>query len=437
MIRRLAIGIALAVATLMAGTASYAKDDPTAAVPALITAGKVPCTLTASRFITEATTQDKDKTKAKFYELACSEGLGYVLIAPDDKTKPVSVFDCATSSEPGPDGKKGALACTLPANASSQTAFQTAITKLNDPCTISKTRSIGAAPDKIYFELACDSGAGYILVIPRTTDAGATQAYNCMDMDPNGSVKCTLTDKDAYVAKVAGKLLAASGKTCVVAKTRYVGEATDSTFFYEASCQAGDGYMLQASATGDLKNAIACTAATQMLGGCTLIDVRAAETEQNGLYTSLSKKAGFDCDVAKYGAFPPDGKNDIVELQCSNRPDGGVGVFPLRGGAPMVYDCLRSESLGYRCSYTKTDMLYSKLSAQLQAKGRGSCTVNGARSFGATDTTDLVEVSCSDGNPGWVIEYPHLSLAPADLLTCGQAAHMSPDGCQLPTNHKH
>jgi len=172
------------------------------------------------------------------------------------------------------------------------------------------------------------------------------------------------------------------------------------------------------------------------MGGCTLTDTRAALTAENALYSDLAKKAGFNCDVAKYGPFPVQGAVDVVELKCSNREDGGVGVFPVKG-VSIVYDCIRSVNQGYACTYTKPELNYPKLTAQLVARGRTSCTVSGARPFGANDTYDYVEVACADGGPGWVIQYPLTAQKPNDLLNCAQAANLAPGGCQLPTNKRH
>ena len=81
-----------------------------------------------------------------------------------------------------------------------------------------------------------------------------------------------------------------------------------------------------------------------------------------------------------------------------------------------------------------------ELETQLQAKGKPSCQVSGARPFGRTTSgEDLVEVACSDGGPGWVLQYPATGGSnPNTLLNCAQAAQMGGGGgCQLPTNMKH
>ncbi len=57
-----------------------------AAAPGLIEAAHVPCTLSEARFMFRAT--GADKSKAKVYEVACQEGLGYVIVTLRRKPTP-------------------------------------------------------------------------------------------------------------------------------------------------------------------------------------------------------------------------------------------------------------------------------------------------------------------------------------------------------------
>jgi hypothetical protein len=90
---------------------------------------------------------------------------------------------------------------------------------------------------------------------------------------------------------------------------------------------------------------------------------------------------------------------------------------------------------GYRCSFTKPDAAFPRLTADLKGLGKGSCTVSGSRIIGQTATQGFVEVACSDGLPGWVMAYPlgQTTPKPAELLSCLQAKGVG-GGCKLPTN---
>jgi len=74
----------------------------------------------------------------------------------------------------------------------------------------------------------------------------------------------------------------------------------------------------------------------------------------------------------------------------------------------------------------------------LKAKGT-SCAVNDARPYGRTsEGADLIEVSCADGAPGWVLEYPPHAAEPSGAVrNCLQAAASRGGGCQLAANKSH
>ncbi len=434
MMRRFGIGLALALATsvVMSATASFAKDTSATDLPPLIAAGNIPCTMTDSRFVAEGT--GSDKIKAKYYEAACKEGMGYVVVAKEKVPTP-EAFDCFSMGQPGPDGKPGSLVCKLPANAKPILGLQASFATTGASCEVSNARLIGSSAKNTFVEIACQGGVGYIFGMARQTGGAAPVVVSCIDPSAKDNLKCTLTDPAQQLATVTAKLMTASGKQCNVKDRRYVGTTTDGTGIYEVACDDGKGWMIE-TAGDTFKTAVGCAQASNIAGGCTLTDARAAETAQSALYTSLSKKAGFDCSVSKYAAFPIDAKDkEVVEMACSNRTDGGVGVFPLGSSIkPVVYDCVRAQAEGYRCSFTPESAVYSKYSADLKAMGKGSCVVSGARALGKTDNSDLIEVACADGGSGWVMEYatngpPAPHLTPCSITTMG-------GGCQLPTNKK-
>ncbi len=227
---------------------------------------------------------------------------------------------------------------------------------------------------------------------------GEVVANSCLLYDEGGTVSCKLTDKATQLG-IVDTLNTAAAKNCAIKDKRYV-LSTKTDNYFEVACQDGKGYMLQqAASNGAFVKAIDCAQAGFVGGGCTLSDAVAAQTEQAGLYTKLATKAGFDCKVEKYGMLPSqDPRKEIVELKCANRPDGGIGIFTATTNT--VYDCITSEMNGYRCSFTKPDEAFPRLTADLKGLGKGSCTVSGARIIGQTATDGYVEVACSDGLPG-------------------------------------
>ena len=402
------------------------REKGMADTPALATAAGLNCTVTDAVWIGE----DK-KTGQSYYEVACNPGLGGVLLVKKDDPKP-AFYPCLETAKPGPDGKPGSLACKLPANADPVQAIAPFVAKSGVTCAIDKARSIGASTKNTFFEVSCQGGYGFIVVASYPADANLeVKANTCLAYEPGGNLSCELTSRESQLAMV-DTLAAASGKNCAVTNKRYILSSTTGSMYFEVACQDGKGYVLERAANGSLARAIDCANAP---GGaeCTLTDAREAKTEQAGLYSRLATKAGFPCTVEKYALFPARvARQEVVELKCSDRPDGGVAVFTADGG--KVYNCIIAELQGYRCSFTPTAASVIKISADLKALGKGSCVVNDARVIGRTETGDgFIEVSCADGLPGWVLNYGPNSDTPKEVLSCKQAAGIG-GGCKMPTN---
>nr|WP_295111944.1 hypothetical protein [uncultured Caulobacter sp.] len=445
--KRFAIGLAaaLAVAVLTPAVVISAqkeeKGKPAAVdakareagmkdAPALIQASGAGCTVSDARFIGE----DK-KAGSKYYEVACNEGMGFALIAKKDVAP--QVYTCLESSQPAADGKKGGLACILPGNANPGAGLSAYVKKGGATCDIENTRAIGSGAKNAYFEVACKGGAGYIVQTTAPMNINGDVVVNsCLLYEEGGNVSCKLTNRQTQLGVVdtLNTGAAAAGTACAIKDKRYV-LSTKTDNYFEVSCQDGKGYMYQqTAANGAFARAIPCAQAGFVGGGCTMTDAVAAQTEQAGFYSKLATKAGFPCDVEKYGMLPSaDPKKEVVELKCKGNDVGGIAVFTATGGT--VFDCLTAEFNGYRCSFTKKDNQYARLSQDLVGFNKASCKVSDARVIGSTDTEGFVEVACSDGLPGWVLGYPTGVAKPAakEFLSCVQAKGIG-GGCKLPTN---
>ena len=154
---------------------------------------------------------------------------------------------------------------------------------------------------------------------------------------------------------------------------------------------------------------------------------RAASAEQAGLYTKLAKSAGSNCAVERYAVFPNNGDKEVVEMVC-NDGNGAIGMFPATGKG-QVLDCAHALLAGYRCTLGKVD--YAPLTADLRKLGKNECTVSStAAPLKAPDGTLRLEVACSDGLPGYVINYAPDGGA-KEAVACTFAGN-----CTLPTNKK-
>ena len=146
------------------------------------------------------------------------------------------------------------------------------------------------------------------------------------------------------------------------------------------------------------------------------------------LYTRLAKAAGSNCEVDRYAVFPSTTDKDTVELVCKDG-GGGVGIFPATGKG-MVLDCGHALAAGFKCGINKADAGYAELTADLRKFEQKSCTVSNSRlAAKTTKGTILVEVACSDGLKGYMMEFDPTSYAAVNVTNCAFAG-----GCKLPGN---
>ncbi|WP_374572934.1 hypothetical protein [Phenylobacterium sp.] len=423
--------VAVISATKDEGVSEASRKQGMAEAPALAQAAGVTCQVQDARFIGKAEDK-KAKTVTSYYEVDCDKGLGFVIQAPKDGTP--SVFNCLETSLPGPDGKVSGLACKLPGNENMVADVAPLMEKASTPCTIEKARSIGQTKANTFLEVLCQGGTGYILQAgsPPTPDRDV-QAVNCLLYDEASSnLKCTLVDKAARLA-VVDTYAAEAANGCTVKDKRYMLTTKTGDTYFEAACENGKGYVYKIDAAGKLDQTIDCAKADFVGGGCTLTDARAAQTEQAGLYSRLSKEAGFNCDVSKYAVLPGPSGKDVVELQCGNRPDGAVGIFGASASDSSIYDCAHAPLAGYRCVLTKPDS--SVLTADLKKMGKSSCDVKDSRLIGRTAKgTAFMEVNCVDGLAGYMLEYNLTpKIEPTGATGCAFAKGIA-GGCKLPGN---
>jgi hypothetical protein len=441
--RRIAAVVAAVVAGVLApaavisapkeaGISEAARKQGMAEAPALATAGGVSCQVADARFIGK--TQDKKtKVTTSFYEVDCDQGLGFVLQSVSDNPKP-NAFNCLETSQPGADGKPTGLACQLPGNANLLGDLTPLLAAAKTDCTVEKARSIGQTASNSFLEVLCQGGGGFILQAGApAVPTSPVVATNCLLYDDAGSnLKCELADKAARLA-VVDAYAAQAANGCTVKDKRYMLTTRDGDTYFEAACTDGKGYVYKVASSGKLTSTIECSKAEFVGGGCTLTDARAAQTEQAGLYTRLSKAAGFNCNVSKYAPLPGPAGRDVVELKCDNRPDGAIGVFAAAAADSVVYDCAHAQVAGYRCVLTKADS--SLLTADLKKLGKTSCEVKDSRLIGKTQKgTAFIEVNCSDGLAGYMVEYNVAPKMEATGATGCAFAKGIAGGCKLPGN---
>ena len=397
-----------------------------AEAPAVVQAAGLGCQVSDARFVGKSN-DPKTKAATSYYEVACGQNMGYILQQPVGGTP--AVFSCIEVAPPaGQAPKEGALTCVLPGNSDPKAQLGPMLSKAGVQCVPEKSRGIGQTKENTFVEVACQGGAGYILIASAPLDpAKPAQAQNCLNFDEGGgNVKCELTDKATRLAVVDG-YAAAAKNGCAIKDRRFIGTAKDGADYFEVACQDGKGYVYKI-AGGQLAQAIGCAQAQGILGGCTLTDARQATAEQAALYTKLAKNAGSNCDVDHYALFPMRGNDEVVELVCKSG-GGGIGIFPATGKG-QVLDCGHALAAGYKCSLSK-DTGYAALTEDLRKFNQKSCTVSNSRVVGKTAKgTVMVEVACADGFKGYMIEY---NTAPT-VTAVGATGCAFAGGCKLPGN---
>ena len=326
------------------------------------------------------------------------------------------------------------LSCRLPENADPKKGLQPIVAQVaaGAQCTVANARYIGGkTTGETFYEIGCGASPGFVL---ETMKGQPPKTISCDLMSGNMTCKYTTQEQlDAVAKQKAGAVLALSGKTCQMTKARTIGLLESGEYAYEVACQDGTGF--HPGIPGFRPPSTRPSAAPSPPDSCKLSDATKAESAETGTYTRLAKAGGFQCDVAKYRFIGMQNKDEVVELQCANRPDGAVAVFPSDNKSPAKFmDCITVGALGQECKLTSPTVLYSKYTQALASKGKKTCTVSGAKWLATTQSGDnYIETACSDGLPGWVIVMSPAGSA-TELRTCGEVK--ASVACTLPGNAK-
>ena len=447
--RLIAIGLAAALLAVglspVAASAADKPAKPTAdsknhdqgmtEAPPLVQQSSIPCTMNDARFIGQGKSKNTATGKeedSKYYEVACQEGLGYIIISPVAGT-PIG-YDCLMMSTNKPKaGEKetGQVYCKLPGNTDPLKSFQPILAKGGiSNCTPSQGRWIGITTDfKLdQYEIACSEGMAYIISYPRLGTERKFAVGSCLDAE---DAVCQYYPKEKRIAQLSTWATPAK-RPCQVTDGRYLGTLKDSgNTYYEIACSDQiSGFVLEVDPHGMYVTSIDCAKASTLAGGCTLTNAVAAQTQEIGTYSKLAKSIGFACDVKSYHSFGADQSGrEVVELVCNDHPDGVIAILPVdKGQKGEYFNCARAEIRQLKCALTPPQATYAKLSSQIAGAGK-TCQVSNARGIGTTkDGAEFVETACS-GAPGAVIEYQPNSEQVKAVMTCAQASAAIGQSC--------
>jgi hypothetical protein len=268
------------------------KDDMLKNASATAQSLGLACTVTDAEAVSanKVTTQDGKVVRAETYEIACSEGLGYFVVA-QAPIPPVgySCFRIEGQHEAAvAKGEKFDEACVLPANQNLKAMAQTMISHAGAACTVTKIQWNGdsASAGSEYTEAACDDGKGFMLATPLPGSTAAIAVKTCPESAAAG-VPCQLSGNGS------------SPSAASLASTYLNGKPTYDTFKAYIASQG-----IKCNATG----------------------VRAIGKENVR-------------------------KRHVVEFQCPEYPKGLVAFIPLDDStAPFqTLDCDAAKKIGAVC----------------------------------------------------------------------------------------
>jgi hypothetical protein len=241
---------------------------------AMLKALQISCQLTDAQHIAAGkATADGKPVDIGLYEVACADGMGYLLTLRDLST--ASGISClaasATQSSDTPDPGKVDLKCRLPANQSVGEMATTVMRNAGTTCAARKVKWLGesAQPKLDYTEVACSDDRGFVLRTPTPGSAGNIDVLSCQDAASHGA-KCQLSASGPAVVPAAPapesqarptlqwfkEALSRNGVACDVKKARIVGrESIKRRYIVEYQCpQQPHGVVAYVPSDGDTVN---------------------------------------------------------------------------------------------------------------------------------------------------------------------------------------
>ncbi|MGH8264364.1 MAG: hypothetical protein ACRETU_05405 [Steroidobacterales bacterium] len=243
----------------LAKARAAARESSTPLVRAL----ELNCEITEAEPVGRGTAKVNGKSaRLEIYEVACSNGLGYLLVSQTDAAPDAtSCFSADTThAEEVAAGRKSDMYCQLEGNKDVKGTATRLMAGAKITCATRTLRWLGAsaASHTEYTEVVCDDGRGYLI---RTAQAGsdvATTVMSCKEAADKG-IKCRLTDAGPVAKPISmdrfKEALAANGFQCSVNQSRLVGqETTRKRYVVEFQCPEHPEGVVAFIPTGDNTN---------------------------------------------------------------------------------------------------------------------------------------------------------------------------------------
>lgn len=215
---------------------------------ALLKTLQISCTVTNAALVVTGALQAKPGAKEKaasVYEVACAEGMGYILESQGNElpagnscvhAEDARARDVAKGAKPG-------FFCTLPENKDVYAYVARLIQSgKGAACTVKDLQWFGRsdATHSEYSEAVCKEGNGYLVRTPEPGSQGPTTVMSCAEAAEQG-IKCGLTDagpvKTPLTLDTFRAALAQKGVSCKIDQIRLVGrEEVRKRYVVEYRC---------------------------------------------------------------------------------------------------------------------------------------------------------------------------------------------------------
>jgi hypothetical protein len=243
----------------------------------MLKALQISCQLTDAQHIAAGKSMAGGKpVNIGLYEVACANGMGYLLTLRDLST--ASGISClaasATPSNETSDPGKVDLKCRLPANQNVGEMATTVMRNAGTTCAARDVKWLGesAEPKLDYTEVACSDDRGFVLRTPTPGSAGNIDVLTCQDAAIHGA-KCQMSAAGSAAAAAVTtapapesqarptlqwfkEALSRNGVACDVKKARIVGrESIKRRYIVEYQCpQQPHGVVAYVPSDGDTVN---------------------------------------------------------------------------------------------------------------------------------------------------------------------------------------
>jgi hypothetical protein len=177
--------------------AAKERDEAREQSGKLLAAIQLPCDITDAEPVGRGKAQlDGKKVSLSVYEVACGNGLGYILVSREDgKAYATSCFSAdKTHAADLANGHKSDMYCQLPANKDVKATAAALMSTAGKSCAVRTLQWYGRSvmTNTEYSEVVCEDGAGYMI---RSAQAGSTEPTSVMTCEEAAArgLACRLT----------------------------------------------------------------------------------------------------------------------------------------------------------------------------------------------------------------------------------------------------